>query len=364
MSIQLNIEPLENWGIADEIERPLVIAGPCSAETEEQVMETAKQLAAQGVRLFRAGIWKPRTRPGSFEGVGVEGLRWLQRVQKETGMLVGTEVANAKHVFDAIKYGVDVLWIGARTTVNPFAVQEIADALEGLDVPVLVKNPVSPDLSLWMGALERINKAGITKLGAIHRGFTVSEKTPYRNPPQWQIAIELKQQLPNLPVIADPSHMAGNREFLFSLSQKALDLHYQGLMIETHITPDKAWSDAKQQVTPEGLSDMRSRFSVRHRKPENPEVLESLEELRAQIDKIDDILFETITKRMEIADQIGRYKKDNNMTILQSGRWEEIVAHRKKIGLKYGLTEAFLDRYLKAIHQESINRQSQIMNEA
>ena len=364
MSIELNLKPLNEWGIAEEIQRPVVIAGPCSAETEEQVLETARQVAAQGVKIFRAGIWKPRTRPGTFEGVGVDGLKWLQKVQKETGMLVGTEVANAKHVFDAIKYGVDVLWIGARTTVNPFAVQEIADALEGLDVPVLVKNPVSPDLSLWMGALERINKAGITKLGAIHRGFTVSEKTSYRNPPQWQIAIELKQKLPELPVFADPSHMAGNREFLFSLSQKALDLHYQGLMIETHITPDKAWSDAKQQVTPEVLKDMRDRFQVRHRKPENPEVLESLEELRDQIDKMDDSLFETIKKRMELADQIGRYKKENNMTILQAGRWEEIVAHRKEIGLEYGLTESFLDRYLKAIHQESINRQNKIMNEA
>ncbi len=363
MSVELNLEPLSEWGISEQIQRPVVIAGPCSAETEEQVMETARQVAAQGVRIFRAGIWKPRTRPGTFEGVGAEGLKWMQQVQKETGMLVGTEVANAKHVFEAIKYGVDILWIGARTTVNPFAVQEIADALEGLDVPVLVKNPVSPDLSLWMGALERINKAGITKLGAIHRGFTVSEKSPYRNPPQWQIAIELKQQLPDLPVFADPSHMAGNREFLFSLSQKALDLHYQGLMIETHITPDKAWSDAKQQVTPEGLNDMCNRFHVRHRKPEDPNVLETLEELRHQIDNIDDILFETIEKRMAIADQIGRYKKENNMTILQAGRWEEIVENRKEIGLKYGLSEAFLDRYLKAIHQESINRQGKIMNE-
>lgn len=362
MSVTLNLDPIEEWGLGD-IERPLVIAGPCSAETEEQVMETARQLAAQGVTLFRAGIWKPRTRPGSFEGVGVEGLRWLQRVQKETGMKVGTEVANAKHVFEAIKYGVDVLWIGARTTVNPFAVQEIADALEGMDLPVLVKNPVSPDLSLWMGALERINKAGITKLGAIHRGFTVSGKTPYRNPPQWQIAIELMQNLPDLPVIADPSHMSGTREFLFSLSQKALDLHYQGLMIESHINPDKAWSDAKQQVTPEVLQDMRNRFQVRHRKPANPDALESLEELRHKIDEMDDLLLETVVKRMEVADQIGRYKKDNNMTILQSGRWEELVEHRKELGLKSGLSEVFLDRYLKAIHQESINRQGQIMNQ-
>ncbi|MEN9443909.1 MAG: Phospho-2-dehydro-3-deoxyheptonate aldolase [Bacteroidota bacterium] len=362
MSIKLDLIPVSEWGFQSS-QRPIVIAGPCSAETEEQVMETARQVAAQGVTIFRAGIWKPRTRPNSFEGVGAEGLVWLQKVRQETGMKVGTEVANAKHVYEAIKYGVDLLWIGARTTVNPFAVQEIADALQGVDIPILVKNPVSPDLSLWMGALERLNKVGIKKLGAIHRGFTVYDTTPYRNPPQWQLAIDLMQKLPDLPIFADPSHMAGNREFLFSLSQKALDLHYTGLMIETHITPEKAWSDASQQVTPEGLRSILDRLVVRHRRPEDPKVMESLEDLRAQIDKLDDILMDNICRRMDIADQIGMYKRENNMTILQSGRWEEITQHRREDGLKRGLSEAFLDRYLKAVHQESINRQSKIMNE-
>ncbi len=360
MSIKLD---LEKSVFNQETKRPLVIAGPCSAETEEQVMETAKGLKEIGVKIFRAGIWKPRTRPNTFEGVGKEGLPWMKRVQKELGMLTSTEVANASHVFEAVKYGVDILWIGARTTANPFAVQEIADALEGVDIPVLIKNPINPDVELWIGALERLNRSGIKKLAAIHRGFSTYDKTFYRNIPQWQLPIELKRRIPELPILTDPSHICGNRDLLFEISQKAMDLNFEGLIVESHVTPEKAISDAGQQVTPKALQELLGNLVLRNPNIENAVIMHNLDDLRHEIDTYDTKLLQILADRMKVAEKIGRYKKENNLTILQSGRWDELLKERTSKAMDKGLSEEFILKVLRAIHQESINRQTKIMNE-
>lgn len=356
------ITPLREWEIFKG--RPLLISGPCSAETEEQVMETARQLsAAKRVDVFRAGIWKPRTRPNSFEGIGTEGLRWLRQVKQEYGMPVAIEVATEKHVFEALKYGIDILWIGARTTVNPFAMQALADALEGVDVIVFIKNPINPELDLWIGAIERIQKAGIKKIGAIHRGFSSFEKSAYRNQPKWQIPIELRQRLPDIPLICDPSHMGGSRAFLLDLAQKSMDLNYDGLMIETHFDPERALSDKRQQITPSELVELLDKIVLRKPDSDDNSFLNSIEELRSQIDMYDDQLFEILESRMKVAETIGKYKKEHNITILQTRRWEEIVNKTLSKCAGSGLSEEFISTVLKAIHQESINRQMKVMNE-
>ena len=355
----LNLQTISLPGL--DLKRPLVISGPCSAETEEQTLATAKELAAIGVKIFRAGIWKPRTRPGAFEGVGTLGLPWLKRVKEETGMFVGIEVATAHHVYEAIKHGIDILWIGARTSANPFAVQEIADALKGIDLPVFVKNPVNPDLDLWIGALERINNAGITKLAAIHRGFSTYDKSKFRNHPQWQIPIELHRRLPNLPIISDPSHIGGSRDLIEELSQEAMDLNFDGLIIESHTCPDKAWSDASQQITPTRLKEILDNLVLRSPKigdtPRN-----ELDELRIKIDALDNQLLDIFKERMIVSEAIGRYKFENNITILQSRRYDEIMKDRKDRALSRGLDPDFITGIFESIHEESINRQSRIMN--
>ena len=354
--MELQLEPIRLQGVEDK--RPLVIAGPCSAETEEQVMETARLLAAKGVKIFRAGIWKPRTKPGGFEGIGFEGLAWLKRVKKETGMYTATEVATAKHVFEALKAGIDILWIGARTTANPFAVQEIADALKGVDIPVLVKNPVNPDLELWIGAMERINQAGIKQLGAIHRGFSSYDKTIYRNLPQWHIPIELRRRIPALPIICDPSHIGGKRELIAPISQQAMDLNFDGLIIESHCTPDCAWSDAKQQVTPDILDYILNLLVIR----KEHQTTENLSELRKQIDECDNYLIQELAKRMRVAREIGTYKKEHNMTILQAGRYNEILEKRASQGVLCGMDGEFIKKVFEAIHEESVRQQMEIIN--
>ena len=362
MVLQLDLSPLDKW--LKVTSRPFVIAGPCSAETEDQVLETAAQLAEiNQVTVYRAGIWKPRTRPGSFEGVGSKGLRWLKKVKEETGLLVGTEVANEKHVYEALKYGIDLLWIGARTSVNPFTVQEIADALDGVDVMVLVKNPINPDIDLWTGAVERIASAGIKKLGAVHRGFSTYEKTIYRNQPNWQMPIELHRRIPDLPIICDPSHISGARKYLFEISQKAMDLNFDGLIIESHIDPANAWSDAAQQITPEGLKELLKNLVLRHEKTSDPKLLDVLGELRQQIDIFDENLLELMEKRMKIAEKIGEFKKENSITILQSTRWDEIISKAVVKGENKGLSPEFIDSMFKAIHQESINHQMMVLND-
>ena len=361
MEIKLNNTLITEWGGYKG--RPFLISGPCSAETEEQVMETARQLAKiKEVSVFRAGIWKPRTRPNSFEGVGSEGLKWLRRVKQETGLLVGTEVANEKHVYEALKYGIDMLWIGARTSVNPFTVQEISDALNGVDVMVLVKNPINPDIELWVGAIERIARAGITRIGAIHRGFSTYEKTLYRNQPNWQLPIELRRRIPDLPIICDPSHIAGARQFLHEISQKAMDLNFDGLMLESHIDPANALSDSAQQVTPNDLKELLSRLILRNPSTSDPKLLDVLGELRQQIDVYDDHLLDLMEQRMKVAETIGRYKKENNITILQSIRWDEIIKRAVAKGKGKGLSPELIDAIFKAIHQESINHQMKVMN--
>lgn len=339
-------------------QRPMVIAGPCSAETEEQVMTTAKQLAAKGIKIMRAGIWKPRTKPGGFEGVGSIGLTWLKKVKQETGLYVSTEVATQKHVYEALKYGVDLLWIGARTTANPFAVQEIADALEGVDIPVLVKNPVNPDLELWIGALERLSNAGLTKLGAIHRGFSSYDKKIYRNLPQWHIPIELKRRYPNLPIICDPSHIGGSRELIQPLCQQAMDLNFEGLIIETHCDPSCAWSDAAQQVTPDRLDEILKALVIRDGKQST----EDLSELRKQIDEFDDQLLELLAKRMRVSCEIGTFKKEHNMTVVQTDRYDEILNTRIAQAEKMGMNPEFMRIVLEAIHEESVRKQVDILN--
>lgn len=358
---KLNNTPIDTWNVWKG--RPFMIAGPCSAETEEQVMDTARQLEKlEQVTVYRAGIWKPRTRPDAFEGVGSIGLKWLRRVKQETRLLVATEVANERHVYEALKYGIDMLWIGARTTVNPFTVQEICDALQGVDVMVLVKNPVNPDVDLWTGAVERLARAGITRIGAIHRGFTSYEKIRYRNQPNWQIPIELRRRMPELPLICDPSHIGGARPFLHEISQKALDLNYDGLMIETHRDPDNALSDAAQQLTPNDLKELMSRLILRSTGTDDKKLLDILGELRQQIDVYDEHLIDLMEKRMKVSETIGHYKKENNITILQSTRWEEILDRVIQKGTSKGLSREVIESIFKAIHQESINHQMKVMN--
>lgn len=344
------------------IKRPILIAGPCSAETEEQVLQTAQELAAQNIDLFRAGIWKPRTRPNSFEGVGTIGLKWLKKVKEQTGLKVTTEVANREHVFEALKYGVDVLWLGARTTVNPFSVQEIADALEGVDIPVLVKNPINPDLNLWIGAIERLQKAGINKIGVIHRGFSAFGDSKFRNTPRWQIPIELMQRMPELTFICDNSHICGRRDILEEVAQKAMDLNFHGLMTEIHPTPDAAWSDAKQQITPYQYKELINNLVMREITTNNQLFLKNLDGLRQQIDVVDNELMALLGKRMQLAEDIGLYKKNNNISILQPSRWNEILQKAIVKGKEKGLSEEFVALFLKAIHEESINHQEAVMN--
>ena len=343
--------------------KPIIIAGPCSAETEEQVFETSKLLSEIGkVNMLRAGIWKPRTRPGNFEGVGEIGLKWLVDAGKTFNLPVTTEVANSKHVEQALKAGVDVLWIGARTTVNPFSVQDIADAVKGTDIPVMIKNPINPDIQLWVGAIERIAAAGINDISAIHRGFSSFEKTKFRNVPKWGIPIELMRLFPDLPIICDPSHIGGSRELIESISQKAMDMNMSGLMIETHITPDKAWSDASQQVTPKRLNEIITKLVVRDKTIQNPEFLTKLDSLRTQIDDSDQRLLELLAQRFKVISEIGHYKKENNTTILQPDRWFEILKNRKENGNDLGINEEFIDSLLKLIHKESVLLQTKIMN--
>ena len=343
--------------------RPLIISGPCSAETEEQVVQTATRLAATGkVDILRAGIWKPRTRPGSFEGIGTKGLPWLQQAKKESGLPVAVEVATAKQVEDALHFGVDVLWIGARTTVNPFSVQDVADALKGADVPVLIKNPINPDLELWIGAVERVANAGIKNIGLIHRGFSSYGNTEYRNAPMWHLAIEMKRRNPGMLLINDPSHICGRRDILMDVAQKAIDLDFDGLIIESHIDPDNAWSDAKQQVTPERLGEMISSIVWRTEEIDSEELHAVMEKMRQQINQLDDELLQLIGQRMKVADQIGQYKKDNNITILQTNRWNAILERAYERGEKLGLGKEFITKYFDAVHMESINHQNKIMN--
>jgi len=361
MKLELEIAPLSQW--LPSKSEPLVISGPCSAETESQLMNTCMQLAETGkVSMLRAGIWKPRTRPGEFEGIGDIGLEWLKNASKETGLPTTVEVANAAHVEKALKNGVHVLWIGARSTVNPFTVQEIADSLKGVDIPVMIKNPVNPDLQLWIGALERVNKAGITKLAAIHRGFSSYEKTAFRNEPMWEIPIALKTAIPNLPIINDPSHITGNRELVPFICQKALDMDMQGLMIESHQDPSVAWTDAKQQVTPKALAQIISELIIRKPDSQNPDFHHKLEELRKEIDKIDDQILQKMSQRMAITAQVGEYKRDNNVTILQVNRWDEIIRRRSEFAKILKLDTHFVEKLLELIHNESIRQQTEIMN--
>lgn len=351
-----DIKPIKFCGV--DSKRPVVIAGPCSAETEEQVMETAKDLAKNGVRIFRAGIWKPRTKPGGFEGVGSVGLTWLQEVKKETGMLVATEVANKQHVEEALNAGVDVLWIGARTSANPFAMQEIADSLVGADVPVLVKNPVNPDLELWIGAMQRIYNAGIRQIGAIHRGFSAYGKHLYRNMPQWHIPIELRRRMPELTLICDPSHIGGKRELVAPLSQQAMDMGFDGLIVESHCDPDSAWSDKSQQVTPEVLNFILNMLVVR----DTTQTTESLTLLRQQIDQIDNDLLEALSKRMRISREIGQYKKEHSMPVVQTGRYDDILNSRAAAAEELGMHGDFMKTVYQAIHEESVRQQIEVLN--
>lgn len=343
------------------LNHPVVIAGPCSAETEEQVLKIAHSLKNTDVSFFRAGIWKPRTRPGMFEGVGALGLQWLQRVKEETGLKTATEVANKDHVKLALEHDIDMLWIGARSTVSPFIIQEIADELEGTDKIILVKNPVNPDLPLWIGALERLQRAGIKNLGVIHRGFSTYEKTKYRNIPEWQLVIELQNKFPNLPIICDPSHITGKRDLIFDVSQTALDLNFEGLMIETHCNPDAAWSDAAQQVTPERLVEIMNDLRIRKTSTSEEDYVSQLGNLRSRIDIIDEQLLDLLKKRMDIADEIGALKKTNNVAILQNTRWHEILGKMILEGEQHNLSEEFVIQVFKAIHQESINRQERVV---
>jgi len=355
-------ENMRQWIDDFNLTHPLVIGGPCSAETETQVLKIAHSLVNTDVSIFRAGIWKPRTRPGMFEGVGAIGLKWLEKVKKETGLLTATEVANTIHVELSLKHNIDVLWIGARSTVSPFIVQEIADALKGTNKIVLLKNPVNPDLSLWLGALERLHKANIKKLGVIHRGFSTYEKTKYRNNPKWQIAIDLKKEFPNIPIICDPSHIGGRRNLIFDISQTALDLNYDGLMIETHHQPDEAWSDAKQQVTPENLVKIMKDLKIRNLNSEEEEYQNKIKKLRTEIDLIDNNLIEVFADRMNIAEKIGMLKKQKNVAVLQTGRWEKVLDEMIEEGEKQKLSKEFVLSIYKAIHQESINRQEKVIN--
>lgn len=354
--MELELEPLR---LPSDNERPFVIAGPCSAETEEQVMSTARQLKEKGCHNFRAGIWKPRTKPGGFEGHGEKALPWLRQVKEETGMLVSTEVATPEHVELALKYGVDILWVGARTSANPFAMQALADSLKGVDIPVFVKNPVNPDLELWIGAMERLNQAGVKRLGAIHRGFSSYDKKIYRNLPMWQIPIELRRRIPALPMICDPSHIGGRRELIAPLCQQAMDLGFDGLIVESHCSPDDAWSDAKQQVTPDVLDYILSLIIVRNEKV----TTEDIKVLRGQIDELDNQLMDLLAKRMRVCREIGQYKKEHNMTILQTNRYNEILEKRGAQGALCGMAPDFVSKVFENIHEESVRQQIEIINQ-
>lgn len=355
-----NKKEMRNWLNEFNLSHPIVIAGPCSAETEEQVLKIAHELKDSDVSIFRAGIWKPRTRPGGFEGVGEIGLKWLKKVKEQTGLLTAIEVANANHVKLALEYDVDVLWIGARTTVNPFSVQEIADALNGTDKIVLLKNPVNPDLSLWIGGLERLYKANIKKLGVIHRGFSTYEKTNYRNNPQWQIAIDFQNRFPDVPLINDPSHITGDRERIYEVSQEALDLNFDGLIIETHIDPDNAWSDAAQQVTPTKLKEIITQLTIRKVTDESEEYQKNLLKLRNKINVLDDKIIEVLGERMQIASKIGALKKEQNVAVLQNSRWNEILDKMVTKAKTSELSENFVVHIFKAIHEESIAKQEKV----
>ncbi|TWO33385.1 3-deoxy-7-phosphoheptulonate synthase [Seonamhaeicola sediminis] len=357
-----NKKEMRAWLDDMKLNHPLVIAGPCSAETEEQVLKIAHELKDTDVNYFRAGIWKPRTRPGMFEGVGALGLKWLQKVKAETGMKVCTEVANAAHVKLALEHDIDMLWIGARSTVSPFIMQEIADALEGTEKPVLIKNPVNPDLALWLGGIERIYSSGVKNIGAIHRGFSTYEKTKFRNNPEWQMAIEFQNKFPDIPLINDPSHITGKRDMVFDISQIALDLNFDGLMIETHHDPENAWSDASQQVTPNMLIQMMRDLKVKKEADPEAEYNSKLGNLRAQIDVIDNQIIDMLGKRMQASDGIGKLKKEKNVAVLQSKRWNEILGRMVLEGQDHGLSEEFILKMFKAIHQESINHQEKIIN--
>lgn len=354
--MELDLQPLN---LPSDNERPIVIAGPCSAETEEQVMNTARQLAAKGCHIFRAGVWKPRTKPGGFEGNGEKALPWMKQVKEETGMLISTEVATPEHVELVLKYGVDILWVGARTSANPFAMQDLADALKGVDVPVLVKNPVNPDLELWIGALQRINQAGIKRLAAIHRGFSSYDKKIYRNLPTWQIPIELKRRIPDLPIICDPSHIGGRRDLIAPLCQQAMDLGFDGLIVESHCNPDEAWSDASQQVTPDILDYILSLLVVR----DEHSSTEGIRQLRSQIDELDNSLMDLLAKRFRVCREIGTYKKEHNMTVLQSSRYKEILEKRGTQASLCGMAPEFAAQVFELIHEESVRQQLAIVNQ-
>ena len=355
----MNDSMQKNWD-----KRPIIISGPCSAETEEQVLETATRLAATGkVDFLRAGIWKPRTKPGMFEGIGIKALSWMANAKKATGLPVTVEVATARHVENALQFDVDMLWIGARTTVNPFSVQEVCDALRGVDVPVLIKNPINPDLELWCGGIERLQKAGVKDIGMIHRGFSNYGNTEYRNAPMWHLPIEMKRRFPEMLIVCDPSHICGNRTGLQAIAQESINLDFGGLMIETHIDPDKAWSDAKQQITPERLSEMLDGLIWRFENSDEKEFVTALAKLREQINQVDDELLALIGQRMKISNKIGEYKRENNITILQTNRWNEILEKALKKGEKLDLSKDFITKYLDAVHMESINHQNKIMNE-
>lgn len=353
--MQLELKPLN---LPSDNVRPFVIAGPCSAETEEQVMTTARQLADKGCHIFRAGIWKPRTKPGGFEGNGEAALPWMQQVKEETGMLTSTEVATPEHVELALKYGIDLLWVGARTTANPFAVQALADSLRGVDVPVLVKNPVNPDLELWIGAMERLNQAGVKRLGAIHRGFSSYDKKMYRNLPMWQIPIELHRRYPDLPIVCDPSHISGRRDLIAPLCQQAMDLGLDGLIVESHCDPDAAWSDAKQQVTPDVLDYILSLLVIR----DQTVTTEGISQLRQQIDELDNQLMDLLSKRMRVCREIGQYKKEHNMTVVQTKRYNEILDKRGVQGSMCGMDADFVKQIYEHIHEESVRQQIEIIN--
>jgi chorismate mutase len=362
MTLKLDINPIKTW--LPKLDNPLLISGPCSLETEKQALDTAKLLAKdKRVFVYRGGVWKPRTRPGMFEGVGSVGLKWLQLVKQETGLPVGTEVANAQHTEEALNAGLDVLWIGARSTASPFVVQEIADVVKGSNAVVMVKNPVNPDVQLWMGAIERVYQAGIKNIVAIHRGFTPFKETKYRNYPNWQTVIELRRLMPNLPIICDPSHIAGKREYLFEISQKAFDMGLEGLMIESHIDPSCALSDAAQQLTPADLAKLLDRLVIRHESANNPEFENQLDVLRNRIDAIDVELLETLSSRVEIVKQIGRYKKENNVTALQINRWAQLMEDRVNLGKKLQLNDTFVKILFQLIHEDSVRMQTEIMDE-
>lgn len=356
----MEIKGLKDWG--GHYKRPLIIAGPCSAETYEQLHKTSLAIRNLGVNIIRAGVWKPRTRPNNFEGVGLNALKWIRDLKAELNVGFAVEVANPHHVEEALYHGVDIFWIGARSTVNPFTVQEIANSLRGVDVPVFIKNPINPDLSLWIGAIERFYQAGVKKIGAIHRGFSSYQKTRFRNVPQWRIPLDLKKTFTEIPLICDPSHISGNRTMILELSQKAADLDFDGLMIESHIEPDQAWSDAKQQITPKRLGEILEQIKFRNPTSRNREFINRLEELREEIDDLDQELYEVISNRMKLVDQIGIYKRDNNVTIFQKNRWKEISDSRHGWANKLGLDPEFMDELFKMIHENSIKRQTAIMN--